>query len=249
MGLVAIIGGTGLSQIDGFKITETRSVATPYGDPSHHFEIGRYADHPIVFLARHGNPHHIPPHMINYRANLWALKDLGVESIIAVNAVGGIRTDLQLAEVVICDQIIDYTAGREHTFFEDRIEHIDFTFPYDPDLCQQLAAAARQLIASMQEFRFSATGVYGCTQGPRLETAAEIRRLSADGCDVVGMTGMPEASLAAELGIRYSGLSLVINKAAGLDNQSISLDQLQAVLDEGMGRIVELLKIALKTLA
>jgi purine nucleoside phosphorylase len=187
--------------------------------------------------------------MINYRANLWALKDLGVESIIAVNAVGGIRTDLQLAEVVICDQIIDYTAGREHTFFEDRIEHIDFTFPYDPDLCQQLAAAARQLSASMQEFRFSATGVYGCTQGPRLETAAEIRRLSADGCDVVGMTGMPEASLAAELGIRYSGLSLVINKAAGLDNQSISLDQLQAVLDEGMGRIVELLKIALKTLA
>lgn len=246
MGLVAIIGGTGLSQIDGFEITEANSVTTPYGDPSANFEIGRYADHPVIFLARHGNPHHIPPHMINYRANLWALQELHVEKIIAVNAVGGIRADLQLAEVVICNQIIDYTAGRAHTFFDDRIQHIDFTFPYDPALCQQLAEAATQLKRKLHEFNFSETGVYGCTQGPRLETAAEIRRLSRDGCDVVGMTGMPEASLAAELGICYSGLSLVINKAAGLDDQPISPQKLESVLAEGMGRIKELLKIALK---
>lgn len=248
MGLVAIIGGTGLSQIDGFEITEARSMDTPYGDPSHNFEIGRYADHSFIFLARHGNPHHIPPHMINYRANLWALKHLDVESIIAVNAVGGIRPDLQMGEVVICDQIIDYTYAREHTFFEERIQHIDFTFPYDPALCRLLAEAAGELKGKMAEFDFSSTGVYGCTQGPRLESAAEIRRLSRDGCDVVGMTGMPEASLAAELDIRYAGLSLVINKAAGLDDQPISFDELEAELNLGMTRIRELLKITLKLL-
>jgi len=248
MGIVAIIGGTGLSQIDGFEITEARSMDTPYGDPSHNFEIGRFADRPFIFLARHGNPQHIPPHMINYRANLWALKHLDVEKIISVNAVGGIRTDLHMAEVVICDQIIDYTYGREHTFFEDRIQHVEFTFPYDPILCQQLVGAARELKAQMEEFTFSETGVYGCTQGPRLETAAEIKRLQRDGCDVVGMTGMPEASLAAELGIHYGGLSLVINKAAGLDNQPISFEELEPVLNEGMDRIKRLLKIVLKNL-
>ena len=248
MGLVAIIGSTVLSKIEGFSIAEARSVPTPYGDPSQTLSIGRYADRPVVFLARHGDPHHIPPHMINYRANVWALQELGVESIIAVNAVGGIRADLKMAEVVICDQIIDYTAGRAHTFFEDRIEHTDFTFPYDRTLCQQLAKAARQLKSTMPEFEFSESGVYGCTQGPRLETAAEIRRLSRDGCDVVGMTGMPEASLAAELGIRYCGMSLVINKAAGLDDQPIAMAQLRSVLAEGMGRVVELLKIALEML-
>lgn len=248
MGLVAIIGGTGLSQIEGFEITEARSIDTPYGDPSHNFEIGRYADYPFIFLARHGNPHHIPPHMINYRANLWALKHLDVEKIIAVNVVGAIRPDLHMSEVVICDQIIDYTYGREHTFFEDRIQHIDFTFPYDLILCQKLVEAAAELKGKMTEFNFSKTCVYGCTQGPRLESAAEIRRLSRDGCDVVGMTGMPEASLAAELGIHYAGLSLVINKAAGLDNQPISFDKLEAELNVGMASVRELLKIALKLL-
>ena len=248
MGLVAIIGGTGLSQIDGFEITGARSVDTPYGDPSHNFEIGRYGGRAFIFLARHGNPGHIPPHMINYRANLWALKHLDVEKIVAVNAVGGIRADLKVEEVVICDQIIDYTYGRDQTFFEDRIRHVDFTFPYDPVLCRQLADAAGELKGKMNEFNYSESGVYACTQGPRLETAAEIRRLRRDGCDVVGMTGMPEAVLAAELDIQYAGLSLVINKAAGLDNQPINLDELYSVLDKGMGKVRELLKIALKIL-
>lgn len=245
MTTVGIIGGTGLSRIDGFEILEARSLETPYGDPSHSFELGRDQEHAFIFLARHGYPGHIPPHLVNYRANLWALNQLGAEKIIAVNAVGAIRQDLEVGDVVICDQIIDYTYGRANTYFEDRIQHVDFTRPYDPATCDLLERAAGDLHARKASFRCRRGGVYGCTQGPRLETAAEIERMRRDGCDVVGMTAMPETSLAAELAIPIASLALVVNPAAGPDTPPVDLSALEGVLERGMADIRELLALFL----
>lgn len=242
---IGIIGGTGLGRIDGFEIHEARSLETPYGDPSHSLEFGRVGERPFIFIARHGNPGHIPPHLVNYRANLWALKQLGAGEIVAVNSVGAIDPTLRVKEVVICDQIIDYTFGRAHTYFEDRIHHVDFTNPYDPALCARLAAAAESLQSRDAQFHYRRGGVYGCTQGPRLESAAEIARMGRDGCDVVGMTGMPEAALAAELGIPFASLALVINPAAGLGAEPITLAGLEGVIGEGVAAVSELLRLFL----
>lgn len=197
----------------------------------------------VLFLSRHGHPHALPPHKVNYRANLLALQQLGADRIIAVNAVGGIRSDMGSGQIAIPDQIIDYTWGRESTFFDGEyrpLEYIDFTYPYDSALRQTLIDAAR---ASAIEV--VAEGVYGATQGPRLESVAEIIRMERDGCDLVGMTGMPEAVLARELSIPYACLCLVVNPAAGKSDDLITMDDVRAVIGTGMGRVRDLIAASL----
>ncbi len=236
---LAIIGGTGLTELEGLKITRSEEVDTPYGNPSAPLVWGELDGHEVIFLARHGNPHRIPPHQVNYAANIYALKQQGVTNIIGVNAVGGIDDAMGPAHVVIPDQIIDYTYGRKHTYFEgemDDVTHIDFSYPYSENLRQQMITVADGL-----DIAYSNYGVYACTQGPRLETAAEIVRLERDGCDIVGMTGMPEAALAAEQKIDYACLALVVNWAAGKTENIITMDEIEQAIDEGMGYVRQIL--------
>lgn len=248
---VGIIGGTGLTTLSGLKITGSQAVQTRWGSPSSELTEGSLDGQPVVFLSRHGNPHRIPPHEVNYRANMKALFDAGVRTVIGVNAVGGIHPDLGPACVVIPDQIIDYTWGRASTFFEsnvgngiesilEKVTHIDFTWPYDH--------AARDLLmrcAKAHDIAFAGFGVYGATQGPRLETAAEIRRMERDGCDLVGMTGMPEAALAAELGMRYVCLGLVVNRAAGKSDHIITMEEIEAAIEQGMSGVRRILEASM----
>lgn len=221
---IAIIGGTGLDSLDELKIDSRQIVQTVYGSPSAPLQFGQLFQHPIVFLPRHGSEHQLPPHKINYRANIAALSKVGIKKILGVTAVGGIADTATPRSIVLPDQIIDYTYGREHTFFDGvdgRVEHIDFTEPLCPQLRAELIEAAGQL-----SMPISPTGVYGATQGPRLETAAEIARMAADGCTVVGMTAMPEAALAKELGLAYANCSIVVNWAAGLDEKQITMQHI-----------------------
>ena len=236
---IAIIGGTGLTAIDRLNITHSEALETPYGTPSSAFVFGELDGKDLVFLARHGNPHRIPPHKINYRANIWGLKQLGVTEIIAVAAVGGITPAMGPAVIAIPDQIIDYSYGRDHTFFADDLEHvthIDFSYPYHAGLRQRILQAATEI-----KLDVVANGTYACTQGPRLETAAEIRRLAQDGCDLVGMTGMPEAALARELEIPYANISVVANWGAGIDSEEITMAEIEANLKTGMQNAINLL--------
>jgi 5'-methylthioinosine phosphorylase len=238
--LIAIIGGTGLSNISSFNVEDIKPAPTsdtPYGDPSGQLEMGQISGRPVVFLARHGTPHQLAPHKVNYRANIWALKQLKVSRIIAINAVGSITRDLELADLVITDQIIDYSYGREHSYFDLDVQHIDFTYPYDEKLRQSLVESAFEVKKQHEAFGFAAGGVYGCTQGPRLETAAEIRRMARDGCDVVGMTAMPEAALARELDIPYAGISMVVNKAAGIDGNTVTIEEIRAIVEVAVDRV------------
>lgn len=239
--MMAIIGGTGLAGLADLSDTERRVVRTPYGDPSCALTFGRIGATDIVFLARHGYGHTIPPHQINYRANIWALREAGAERIVAVATVGGIRDEFGPGEVIIPDQIIDYTHGRQSTFFEGpdaAVTHVDFTEPYDGELRRMLLGAATRAGLSVHD-----GGCYGCTQGPRLETAAEIRRMARDGCDLVGMTAMPEALLARELGLPYACIAVVANHAAGLasSREGISMTGIREVLDTALGQVHGLL--------
>ncbi len=237
---LAIIGGSALAQISELTITGQEKISTPYGNPSAPFIIGKLNGHKLIFLSRHGDPHIIPPHKINYRANIWSLKQLGVTEIIAVAAVGGISAAMAPSHLCIPDQIIDYSYGREHTFFADNLEqvtHIDFTWPYTPALRERLIHAA-----STADIAVTHKGTYGCTQGPRLETPAEISRMERDGCDLVGMTGMPEAALARELDINYASLTVVANWAAGKTEGEITMPEIGKNLEKGMADIITLLK-------
>lgn len=233
MGLIAIVGGTGLTELQGLELTDTRTLETKYGVPSAALEFGRFGQQPVVFLARHGKGHTVPPHQVNYRANIQALKQVGVEKIIAVNAVGGINPQMGAESLVIPDQIIDYTWGREFTFADQgNVLHVDFSYPYSEPLRQSLLTAAAELGLEVHD-----GGVYGATQGPRLETAAEVDRLERDGCDIVGMTGMPEASLAREAELEYACLSLVVNMAAGRSEGIITMDDIELAIKNGMGNV------------
>jgi 5'-methylthioadenosine phosphorylase/5'-methylthioinosine phosphorylase len=240
MTTLAIIGGTGLTQLSDLKIINSERLDTPYGAPSAEFITGELNDKPVIFLARHGNPHTIAPHKINYRANIWGLKQLGVTQIIAVAAVGGITKQMSPAHIAIPDQLIDYSHGRKHTFFDDEnypVTHIDFSYPYNEKLRALLiTAAANANIAITPE------ATYGCTQGPRLETAAEIKRMAQDGCDLVGMTAMPEAALAKELGIDYAAISVIANWAAGVTVGEITMAEIEHNLHSGMANTALLLK-------
>src|SRR5690554_8148612 len=236
----AIIGGTGLTRLDGLVIRNAELVETPYCPTSSALLYGKYAGRDVTLLARHGHPHRIPPHAVNYRANIWALRQAGADRVVAVNAVGAINDSLVTGQFCVPDQIIDYTWGRNHTFFEgdlEQVTHVDFSQPYDADLRRRLIAAA-----AAHGFTCQSHGVYGCTQGPRLETAAEIRRMARDGCDLVGMTGMPEAVLAAELGMRYVCLGLVVNWAAGKSDHIITMAEIEAAIEQGMTGVKRILE-------
>lgn len=240
--MLAIIGGSGLTQLANLNVVRREVVRTPYGEPSGALTFGRLCEQPVVFLARHGYGHTIPPHQVNYQANLWALKEVRAEVIISVASVGGIRADLCPGTLVVPDQIIDYTWGRKSTFHEgldEPVVHIDFTEPYDAAVRRRILAAG----AAAGEKVFDGA-VYAATQGPRLETAAEINRLARDGADVVGMTGMPEAALARELGIPYAAINVVANYAAGRadSSQRICFDSIETVLHEAMGRVRKVLE-------
>lgn len=240
--MLAIIGGSGLTRLSTLNIVRREVVRTPYGEPSGALIFGELEDCPVVFLARHGYGHTIPPHQINYRANIWALKNAKATSVLAVASVGGIRADFTPGSLVVPDQIIDYTWGRKATFFEDDdkpVHHIDFTHPYDEDVRQRILGAA----ARAGETVFDG-GVYGATQGPRLETIAEINRLERDGADLVGMTAMPEAALAREAGLPYAAINVVANHAAGRGSSSeaVSFSDIEAVLHEAMGRVHRILE-------
>lgn len=237
---LAIIGGTGLTRLADLEIIKSDRLDTPYGSPSAEFITGELNGNAVIFLARHGNPHTIAPHKINYRANLWGLKQLGVERIIAVAAVGGITQQMSPAHLAIPDQIIDYSYGRNHTFFDDGqhpVNHIDFTYPYNQRLRSALINTAANAVINI-----SPIATYGCTQGPRLETAAEIKRMERDGCDVVGMTGMPEAALAKELNLDYAAIAVVANWAAGKTGDEITMAEIEQHLQIGMAKTAALLK-------
>lgn len=210
---LAVIGGTGVYKLAALDDVQTHDVETIYGAPSGPVRVGLLNGQRVAFLARHGEGHSIPPHKINYRANLAALKQLGATRVLALNTVGGI-TDNFGPRVLACpDQLIDYTWGRISTLSEEadsEVLHVDFGHPYTPSFRAKVLAAAKAKGVLMQD-----GGCYGATQGPRLETNAEIARMRRDGCDLVGMTGMPEAGLARELGLEYACLAIVANWAAG----------------------------------
>ncbi|MGA8007186.1 MAG: S-methyl-5'-thioinosine phosphorylase [Burkholderiales bacterium] len=240
--MLAIIGGSGLSQLGNLKIELRKVARTPYGEPSGPLTFGRVGGRDVVFLARHGYGHTVAPHEVNYRANLWALKEEGVAGVVSVASVGGIRKDLGPGALVLPDQIIDYTWGRGSTFFEGAdapVTHIDFTEPYSSSLRQRILDAAKSCREPVAD-----GAVYAATQGPRLETAAEINRMERDGADVVGMTGMPEAVLARELGLEYAAIAVVANYAAGRGDSArgVSLERIGAVLDEAMGRVRKIIE-------
>jgi len=243
---MAVIGGTGLADLGSARTRPGEPAVTPYGETSGPLVTVTLSGREVIFLPRHGNPHTIAPHRINYRANIRSLKDRAIDTIIAVNAVGGITTEMAPCTVVIPDQIIDYTWSRPHTFFEedaDSLIHIDFTHPYNEALRQVLLTDGKNI-----GLEVTGKGTYAATQGPRLETAAEIDRLDKDGCDIVGMTGMPEAALARELEMDYASVSLVVNRAAGRSGEPITMDIIDENLRIGMDRIRKLLNEAARIL-
>lgn len=243
MTAIAIIGGTGVDDLEGVGFTEDVTPETPYGPPSAPIRVGRYGAQSVLFLRRHGAPRSIPPHAVNYRANIDALRQLGATRIVAVNAVGGISAEMQPGRLVLPDQIIDYTWGREHTFDDGssgELMHVDFTEPFDKPLRSLLLNLAVEMGIEHVD---SAT--LGVTQGPRLETAAEVQRLERDGCDLVGMTSMPEASLAREAGIPYASICMVTNPAAGIGQLPITLEMMHGILEREVASVTALLSLLL----
>lgn len=244
----AIIGGSGLSCFEPV-IEVLDPQGQPYGEVSS-IMLFKRDNNTVAFLPRHGVAHHIPPHQVNYRANLWALKQQGVKSVVAVNAVGSMSKNFKEGDLVVPDQIIDYSYGREHTFYDGidyegglatSVRHIDFTHPFSESVRASLFLAAKQLHLPVHQ-----QGVYGVTQGPRLETAAEITRMKSDGCDIVGMTAMPEAALARELDIAYASICVVVNPAAGIGGKEVALEKIYQVLEGGMFSVKQLIEQWLK---
>lgn len=223
---IAVIGGTGLQHMPNVELVETQQVFTEYTEVPVEIREVKALGHHFFFMGRHGAEQSVPPHLINYRANISALSQIGVDTILAVTAVGGIAANLGIGDLVVPDQIIDYTWGRESTFFDGKEKgrrHIDFTYPYSDTLRNSLLVSGSNMDRQIHD-----GGVYACTQGPRLETAAEIKRLQIEGAEVVGMTGMPEAALARELSMDYAALSVVVNPAAGLSGVELSEEDIEA---------------------
>ena len=239
MGLTAIIGGSGFASLPGFDIDEARAVSTAFGAPSARLVRGRLAGRELLFLPRHGVEHGVPPHRINFRANVQALYDAGADRVVGLAAVGGIGADLPPLRLCVPDQIVDYTFGREHTFHRGgggAVVHVDFSHPYSASLRRLLLGAAVEAGVDVRD-----GGTYGATQGPRLETCAEIRRLQRDGCDMVGMTAMPEAALARERGLSYATLAFVVNWAAGKTEAEITMDRIHANLEHCADSVLRIL--------
>ena len=234
---LAIIGGSLLKEIASLSKVDEERIRTPFGLPSDNFVTGEINGFEVVYFNRHGVSHHIAPHQINYKANMFVLKILDVTHIIAITAVGGITEKMSPMKWVVPDQIIDYTHGRMHTYNDGNdkeVQHIDFSYPFDETLCKHLGKAIEMI-----DSEYESKATYGVTQGPRLETVAEIRRMERDGCDIVGMTAMPEAAFARELDMKYATLSLVVNWAAGKSDgadatpELVSMDEIKQRISEG----------------
>jgi 5'-methylthioadenosine phosphorylase/5'-methylthioinosine phosphorylase len=239
MGFLAIIGGSGLNRFAALESPVRQSVETEFGRPSAPLVVGKLQGYKVVFLARHGDGHSIAPHQINYRANIRALQTAGVTHIVSVAAVGGIGSHLPPAQIAVPEQLIDYTHGRKSTFYEgsgSEVKHIDLSWPYSRKLASMIERAA-----GLSGLKIVSGGTYGCTQGPRLETGAEILRMERDGCDMVGMTGMPEAALAREAGIDYACCAVMANWAAGKSSSEITRQEIEANLSRGMVGVANLL--------
>lgn len=239
--MLGIIGGSGLTQLANLDVAHREVVRTPWGEPSGPLVFGSLAGRETVFLPRHGHGHTIPPHLVNYRANVDAMRRAGATWIVSVASVGGIRGDLVPGALVVPDQIIDYTWGRDNSYQDSspsQVVHIDFTEPYDDLVRQAIISAGKRCKEVLLD-----GGVYAATQGPRLETAAEINRLEQDGAAVVGMTGMPEAALAREAGLPYAALCVVANWAAGRHGsaKTIQFDQIEVALHASMGRVRQII--------
>ncbi len=243
MGLLGIIGGSGFASLPDTEIVDRHWVDTSYGAPSAELLTLRHAGQELRFLPRHGAEHSIPPHAINYRANVQALCDSGVTEVIALGAVGGIAEDCGPLRLCVPDQLIDYTWGRASTYFDGAdgdVVHLDFSAPFSALLRSRLLVAGEALGLRLRD-----GGTYGVTQGPRLETAGEIRRLERDGCDLVGMTAMPEAVLARERGLSYALLAFVVNWAAGKSAGEVGMDEIRANLARCRDQVRRLLLAAL----
>lgn len=235
--MLAIIGGTGLTRLPGLTIDHRQVMRTPYGEPSGPLTFGSLDGHPVLFLARHGHGHTIPPHLVNYRANIWSLAEQKVTHVVSVATVGGIDARLAPGTLCVPDQIIDYTHGRECTFAQyngKAVSHLDFTWPY----CAAMRTRCMTALSEAGE-AFIAGSTYGCVQGPRLETKAEIDRMARDGAGMVGMTGMPEAYLAREIGLCYAAIAVSVNWAAGRGDSAagISAERIEATLHDVMERV------------
>jgi len=244
---IAIIGGTGLTKLTDLSIVRREVHVSRYGEPSAPLIRGTLRGVEVLFLPRHGAGHTIPPHRVNYRANISVLHDAGIQKVVAINAVGGIADTMQPQTIVIPDQIIDYTWSRSHTFFDEGLEgvtHIDFTEPYCEELRLEVLKAATDSNIDIVD---SAT--YAATQGPRLETSAEVDRLEKDGCHIVGMTGMPEAALARELGMCYASVAVVANKAAGRGEGEITLKDIENNLKGGMGKVKQIIESLIQSIS
>lgn len=234
---LGLVGGTGLTELD--DSAEILEISTPYGDPSSPIRVVSSGPVRLLFLPRHGNPHRFPPHCVNYRANMWALKEAGADRVLAVQAVGGITEDYSPGTIAVSSQLVDFTWGREHTYHDSPdvpLVHVDFTRPYEGPLRDNLLKAAR--MASLDVVDGGCVAVF---QGPRLESAGEIEMARRAGCDMAGMTSLPEAGLARELGIDYAGLAVVSNWGAGVHDNLISEDDIAETLKEPMGRVRKIL--------
>jgi 5'-methylthioadenosine phosphorylase len=239
--MLGIIGGSGLYQIDGIEILDEIAIKTPFGEPSDKYILTEYKDRKVVFLPRHGKGHKYPPHLINFRANIWGFRKLGVNKILSISAVGGINPSLKSGDFVISDQFIDFTKSRVQTFYEGiysknddtemkdevsellknkRVVHIDVTDPFCPEMRDVLIK-----VCDKNNFPFHQKGVYAATEGPRLETSAEIKFLRLIGADIVGMTLVPEIVLARELKMHFASISVVTNLAAGISQNRLTSDE------------------------
>lgn len=235
---LGLIGGTGLTE--WAESAGTSVSDTPFGSPSAPVRVIEAGPVQLLFMPRHGSPHRFPPHRVNYRANLWALKEAGAGQVLAVSAVGGITPRYTPGTLAAPDQLIDYSWGREHTFSDSDnvpLVHVDFTRPYDGPLRRRLLQAA-----AAESIELTDGGCIGVFQGPRLESAAEVERARRDGCDMAGMTSLPEAGLARELGLDYAGIAVVSNWGAGVRGETISEEDIAETLVEPMSRVRALLR-------
>jgi 5'-methylthioinosine phosphorylase len=242
---LALVGGTGLTELE--EDAEALDIDTPYGLPSAPIRVIETDPLRLLFLPRHGSPHRFPPHLVNYRANMWALKEAGAGQVLAVSAVGGITNGYGPGSLAAPDQLIDYSWGREHSYSDSEhvpLVHVDFTNPYEGPLRRALLQSADRIGLELVD-----GGCIGVFQGPRLESAAEIEKARRDGCDMAGMTSLPEAGLARELGLDYAGIAVVSNWGAGVSDDLISEDDIAETLREPMGRVRALLKALVQTLS
>jgi 5'-methylthioadenosine phosphorylase len=242
---VGIIGGTGFYE-DGILSEEKDVVlSTPYGQAS--IKMGVYKGREVVFLARHGAGHTVPPHLVNYRANIWALREIGVEKVIATAAVGSLQKDLRPGEIVLVDQFLDFTKSRSQTFFEgdgDGVLHVDVTNPYCPSLREEICRSAEMIQVVLHN-----GGTYVCTEGPRYETPAEIRMFRSLGGDVVGMTSVPEVVLAKEATLCYAAITLVTNYGAGIASRPLSHQDVISAMNDAQGLLRRIIFSALENIS